>query len=200
MAEPETGGQSGIPASPSDTALRIASRAETPLDIGRSAAEIYAYLADFTRHHEWFHTYLSVEALDVGSPRVGSRFRVQQKQDLRWDKLAFTTIADREGFDFTSEMQVTALEPSRHVAWHTEAETGPFSGNWEFRLDAITERITTVRLRGHLTSPSAAIAELIDTLQRLGYPLDVVQRQVDRAMHNVRTILEGRVRHPGGTV
>jgi len=75
----------------------LLSHAETPLDIGRSAEDVYAYLADFGRHVEWAHTYLSIEPPLPGPLGPGSRLVVHEKQDLRWDKRPFTTIGDWSG-------------------------------------------------------------------------------------------------------
>lgn len=184
----------GVPVSWLEQSLDVLSRAETPLDIGRTAAEIYAYLADFPQHVDWAHTYLAVETLTPSSTRLGSRFRVREKQDLRSDKLPYTTIADREGLEYVSEIEVTALEPHRRIAWRSEVEEQPFSAHWEFLLEPVSESITTVRMRALLTSSREAREAWIEDLRARGYPLDIIARQVDRAMHNIRTILEDRVK------
>lgn len=186
----------GIPVSWLDQGLDLLSQVETPLDIGRPASAIYAYLADFTRHHEWAHTYITVEVLSRGPTRVGSRFRVIEKQDWRSDKLPYSTIVDREGVDYVSQVEVTALEPNQRIAWRSHVAQHPFSGSWKLMLRPVTESITTVRLRGRLSSPKGALEHLMKELQAQGYPLDVFARQVDRAMHNLRAILEGRAHPP----
>lgn len=195
----------GIPLRSLQQSIDILCGAETPFDVSRPAGDIYAYLADFTWHTEWAHTYLSVEALDPGPSRVGSRFRVREKQDLRWDKLACTTIADREGPEYTTEIEVTALDSDERIAWRSESPGGPFgpefgsfAGQWELVLAPVGEAVTTLRMRGRLSGPERAMEKVITDLQARGYPLDILARQVDRAMHNIRTILEGRARPPGG--
>lgn len=173
----------------------LATRAETPLDIGRSAESVYDYLSDFTRFPEWAHTCLAIEPEGVSAAAVGARFQLREKQDLRWDKRPFTSIADREGQDYTTELELTALEPSTRVAWRTVFRGGPLDGvegEWQFVLEPVDESITTLRMRVRLGgAPEVTEAFVVDLLQR-GYPVDVIQRQVDRAMHNLRTILEGR--------
>ena len=196
MAEHGTGAQSGL-AYWLDQSLEVLSRGETPLDIGRPAAEIYAYLADFGRHPEWAHTYLGIEALTPGPTRAGSRYRVQEKQDLRSDKLPYTTIADREGVSYVSELEVTILEPDRRIAWRSAVHGPPFSAEGGLVLEPVTDAITTVRMRLRLTASQDGIRQWMLDLQAWGYPLDIIARQVDRAMHNLRTILEGRARRPG---
>lgn len=195
----------GIPLPSLQQSIDILCGAETPFDISRPAGDIYAYLADFTRHTEWAHTYLAVEALGPDSTRVGSRFRVREKQDLRWDKLAYTTIADREGPEYTTEIEVTALDPDERIAWRSKSPGGPFgprlgsfTGQWEFVLVPVSEAVATLRMRARLSGPERAIKKVIEDLQARGYPLDILARQVDRAMHNIRTILEGRAQPPGG--
>jgi hypothetical protein len=178
---------------PVDVALLA--HAETPLDIGRSAADIYAYLADFARQAEWAHTYLSVQQATPAPPRVGSTLFVREKQDLRWDKRPHTTIADRGGPTYTTALAVTALERARRVAWRTHYEGGPLDGvrgDWEFLLEPVLEEITIVRFRADLLEPQGTLIAFGETLLRTGHPLDVLARQVDRALHNIRTILEGR--------
>src|SRR2546423_473574 len=90
--------------------LELLSRAETPLDIGRPATEVYAYLADFARHIEWAHTFLAVERASTGKLKPGARLLIRERQDLRWDKRPFTTIADREGATYTTDVEISALE------------------------------------------------------------------------------------------
>jgi uncharacterized membrane protein len=179
-----------------DQSLEVLSRGETPLDIGRPAAEIYAYLADFPRHPEWAHTYLSIEPLTPGPPRVGSRYRVREKQDLRSDKLPYTTVAHREGVDYVSELEVIALELNQRIGWRSQVQGGPFSAEGAFVLEPVTDVITTVRMRMRLTGAQEQIRSWMLDLQARGYPLDIIARQVDRAMHNLRTILEGRAKRP----
>jgi hypothetical protein len=173
----------------------LLAHAETPLDIGRSIAEIHAYLADFTRHVEWAHTYLSVELLTPGPVRLGSRLKIREKQDFRWDKRPFTTIADRGGPTYTTAVEISALEPDRRIAWKTNYQADPLDdvrGEWEFLLEPITDVITTVRLRAALIGPDKVLAAYGAGLLHEGHPVDILARQVDRAMHNIRAILEGR--------
>jgi uncharacterized protein YndB with AHSA1/START domain len=173
----------------------LVARAETPLDIGRSAEEAYAYLADFGRHVEWAHTYLSVEP-PIDSPlRVGSRLVVHEKQDLRWDKRPRSTIADRPGPEHTTLVEIVTLEPERRIGWATRYQGGPLdsvNGEWEFVLEPVDDAITTVRFRATLLGPREVLSAYGADLLRRGYPVDILARQVDRAMHNIRTILEGR--------
>lgn len=175
--------------------VELLSHAETPLDVGRPAADAFPYLADFTRHGEWAHTYLTVTRLDPSPLRHGSQLIVTEKQDLRWDKLPFTTLADRDGPTYTTLVEITALEPDRRIAWRTLYEGGPLNGvrgEWEFALNPVSDAITTVRFRAALLGPNEALAGYGAALLREGRLVDILARQVDRAMHNIRVILEGR--------
>jgi hypothetical protein len=175
--------------------VALLSHAETPLDIGRSAADIYAYLADFTRHVEWAHTYLSVEVSGDAPLRVGSLLRVSERQDLRWDKRPRTTIGDREGRDYTTTLEIAALNPAHRIGWGTLYVGGPLDGvrgEWELVLEPVLEAITIVRFRADLLEPTYALVAFGEALLAEGHPIDVLARQVDRAAHNIRTILEGR--------
>ena len=175
--------------------VALLSHAETPLDIGRPASDIYAYLADFSRQVEWAHTYLAVEALAAGPLRVGSQLVIREKQDLHWDKGAYTIIADRAGPTYATHVEVAALEPARRIAWRTRYEGGPLDGvrgEWAFVLEPVDDAITVVRFRAAWLGPESTLAAFGLELLRQGCPVDVLARQVDRAMHNIRTILEGR--------
>ncbi|SRR6266545_3501416 len=173
----------------------LLSHAETPLDIGRSAEDVYAYLADFGRHVEWAHTYLSIEPPLPGPLGPGSRLVVHEKQDLRWDKRPFTTIGDRPGATYANRVEVTVVEPNARVAWRSLYEGGPLAmvhGEWELIFEAVDQAITKVRFRAALLEPEPVLQAFGHHLLLDGHPLDVLARQVDRAMHNIRTILEGR--------
>ena len=162
------------------------------MDVGRPAAEIYAYLTNFDHLPEWSHT---CESIEPGADRpvaVGTQLSASELQDLRWDKPPLGEIADRVGLRYHSRLTITALEPGQRIAWEARTEPELFSARWLFRLETIREQITMVRLSGELTSDEPCRLSLIAALQRWAYPLDVIQRQVDRAMHNLRTILEGR--------
>src|SRR5438067_10669374 len=99
--------------------IDLLSRAETALDIGRPAAVVYAYLADFARHIEWAHTYIAVEPMSTGELGSGSRLLIREKQDLRWDKRPFATIVAREGAIYETELEITGLDPDRHISWRS---------------------------------------------------------------------------------
>lgn len=175
--------------------MDLLSHAETPLDIGRSAADVYTYLATFPRHLEWAHTYLAVEPLDAGPLRVGSQLLIHEKQDLHWDKRPCTIIADRDGPTYTARLEITTLDPASRIGWRTLYEGGPLEGvhgEWAFVLEPVDDGITVVRFRAALLGPEDAMIGFGTDLLRRGYPVDVLARQVDRAMHNIRTILEGR--------
>src|SRR5437588_693105 len=88
-----------------------------------------------------------------------------------------------------------SLEAGRRISWSTRFQGGPLdgvSGEWEFVLEPVEARITTVRFRAALLGPREVRAGYGADLLRRGYPVDILARQVDRAMHNIRTILEGR--------
>jgi len=182
-----------------DQALHVLTRAETVLDIGRSTEDIFFYIANVTRHVDWAHTYLAVEPLATEAPKAGLRFRVQQKQDLRWDKLPFTTVAGRSGADYTTELEVVEVTPHTRLAWRGQVLGEPFVNEWglfltevEVVLEPISERIATVRMRTRLDGSHQALVDWLESLRGRGWPPDVLNRQVDRSMHNLRTILEGR--------
>ncbi len=91
---------------------------EVATEIGRPPADVYRYLADFTRHREWSSARLeSLEPLTGGPLRAGSEFRAQETAPGR----------------VVTMSRVTALEPGRRIAWHSWW-LDRMAVDWEFRL------------------------------------------------------------------
>jgi hypothetical protein len=175
------------------------SRGETSLPILRPAGEIYDFLVQW-QFDAWIHTYRWLDHIIGGWNVTRSRRLVHELQDLRWDKPAWETLfsqqSTREGLRYQSELTVTELRPDELVRWETVAEVELFSAHWQVRLELLSPTQTMVRFNVNLTSSEACRLELIGALQRWAYPLDVIQRQADRSMHNLRAILEGRASEP----
>src|SRR5581483_9152650 len=73
---------------------------EVATEIARPPADVYRYLADFTRHREWSSARLeSLELLTGGPLRAGSEFRAQETAPGR----------------VVTMSRVTALEPGRRI-------------------------------------------------------------------------------------
>jgi uncharacterized protein YndB with AHSA1/START domain len=64
--------------------------------------EVFAYLADFSRHHEWSPTPLRIEAETEGPVRAGSRFR---------------GVGQTRGADIESTVEVTEVDAPRRLAF-----------------------------------------------------------------------------------
>ncbi|MCA1726769.1 MAG: SRPBCC family protein [Actinobacteria bacterium] len=77
------------------------SRAHSVVVPGRPE-EVFAYLADFSRHAEWSPTPLRIEPEDEGPLRVGSRFR---------------GIGQTRGKDVASTVEVIEVEPPGRLSF-----------------------------------------------------------------------------------
>jgi len=83
--------------------------------IAAEPQHVFDYLADFTRHPEWAGDDLTVELVDDGPTRLGSRFRSDGKQmGLRRDELV-----------------VTRYEPPRHLEFESLGDEGQFRNAFE---------------------------------------------------------------------
>src|SRR5579862_9726045 len=111
----------GIPAASMAHDIHLVSIAETPLDIGRSAEDVFAYLADFPRHAEWEQTTHSVDPTDPGALAPGVRLRARGDFGPRWDKLPF----GEQGGKTECTIEVTAVDRPRRLAWRTAAVEPP---------------------------------------------------------------------------
>jgi uncharacterized membrane protein len=86
--------------------------------IGAPVEEVYAYLADFTRHAEWDEATVRVEATAPGDAAgVGAEYKAYEALNT------VVKLGDREGFlkdqAGLAKRQVTALVPGERIAWHS---------------------------------------------------------------------------------
>jgi hypothetical protein len=173
--------------------LDVLTRIDGALDIACALPDVRDYLLDFARHVEWAHTYLRVDSPRGGPAVPGQHVRVWERQDLRWDKRPLRPIADCAGADPTTDLEIKSVE-ERRLAWRaTWIDNDGLAGtfiDWIVALEPVTAQITTVRLGGQFGGPRDTLVAWMNRLRAGGYPLDVLQRQADRALHNVRTILE----------
>jgi uncharacterized protein YndB with AHSA1/START domain len=109
-------------------AQSIAMRFENKVTIGRSPAEVFAYLADFENVPTWNYAIVETRTLSEGPVRVGTRYRQVRKLPR----------PSEESF------QVTELEPETRLS--VEGTFGPFPGRFSYFLEAVAEgtRVTNV--------------------------------------------------------
>jgi uncharacterized protein YndB with AHSA1/START domain len=80
------------------------------VQIDRSAAEVFAYLSDVTRHGEWSPTALRVESLEPGRPvAVGVRYR---------------SFGINLGRQFENQLEITELEPPKRFGFTAQTQIG----------------------------------------------------------------------------
>lgn len=83
--------------------IRAVRNYDITVDIDAPAERVWEVMIDVERWHEWTPSITSIERLDSGEFRQGSRVRIKQP------KLAATV------------MTVTRLEPGRSFTWQTRA-------------------------------------------------------------------------------
>lgn len=94
---------------------------EVSIDIDAPAAEVYAYLADFTRHREWSSARITeLKQLTSGPVGVGSEFEAAETAPAK----------------VVTYSRITALEPHRRIAWHAWFRN-LMTVDWEFELAQI---------------------------------------------------------------
>ncbi len=79
---------------------------EVSIDIEAEASEVYAYLADFPRHRDWSSARMTaLKQLTPGPVAVGSEFEASETVPAK----------------LVTRSRITALEPGRRIAWHSES-------------------------------------------------------------------------------
>jgi uncharacterized protein YndB with AHSA1/START domain len=93
------------------------------LQIDRSPADVYAYLADFTKHPEWSPKPYSVEILTDGPIGVGTKLR--SKGELPGSKKAHD-----------NEVTVTAADPGKKLAFTAVEDGQTFVNTFDLTANA----------------------------------------------------------------
>ncbi|MDX1616963.1 MAG: SRPBCC family protein [Candidatus Promineifilaceae bacterium] len=128
--------------------------------------KVYEYLCDFTRHTEWNHQPTEITKISEGPFDVGTIYRAQEQPPNQgpWigrkiDEIVLRRIAGR-GY---TEAEITALEPSRRLAWTAAfpLKKGGYwmKADWEIVLES-QNGATRVRQRYHW-KPQLEIAKLV---------------------------------------
>ncbi|HEV8535969.1 MAG TPA: SRPBCC family protein [Candidatus Limnocylindria bacterium] len=78
---------------------------------------VYAYVADFLRHPEWSPDDMKIESQTPGPSRVGSRFKA---------------VGTLQGKRNSSELEITAMEPSRRIVFTATDKSGPIFHTFTF--------------------------------------------------------------------
>src|SRR5688572_22658898 len=84
-------------------------RYEASIEINRTLEDVFAYVADLTRHPEWAANELRIEPIAGETSRPGARFRSRGRQG---------------GFDVINELTVTIYEPPARFAFEAAGKEG----------------------------------------------------------------------------
>jgi uncharacterized membrane protein len=138
----------------------------TSVAIARSPEDVFAYIADFTRHPEWQEALVSVTVETEGPTRVGTHV-------LHRRKVGPMTVATMS--------EITAYEPPRVVSFR--GIDGPVRGTGSQRVEPAGEvsRVSfEMDLEGH------GLGKLMLPMARRQ-----AERQVVASHEKLKTILEG---------
>jgi hypothetical protein len=125
------------------------------VEIDRSAAEVFAYVADLTRHGEWSPAELRIEPLAPGRPvKVGSQYR------------SFGTTMGRP---FENLVEITELKPDEQFGFSAQTEKfGTFRHTF-----VLTKVLTGVRVDRIIDAPKSGLVSAL----RNRFILDPRQRK-----------------------
>ena len=103
---------------------QVTTRVTTP----RSPEEAYAYLVDFDNQAEWRFDVLASERTGGETGQVGARYRQRVKQGRK---------------EVDSDVELTAAEPHRRVAFRTLGGPVTVSDVWKLETDGGGTRVDT---------------------------------------------------------
>ena len=142
------------------------------VQVARKPEEVFAYVADFTRHSEWANSKLAIKKVSDGATGVGSKFHSDQ---------------DFRGKDVSAEITVTTYDnPStlRFVAAEKEIDfehTFTFKPSGDGTLVTRTNRPTPSRMSG----AKKAISSLMLPLFK-----GAIQKDMNTTLDNLKRAME----------
>lgn len=115
--------------------------ADFSIQIKARPEDLFAYVADFTKHPEWSPDDMKMEALTPGPTRVGSKFKAE---------------GTLQGKRNPSEVVVTAYDPPRRLAFTATDARAPLQHTFTF-----TPKDGGTWVNRHLEPPSALIGKIL---------------------------------------
>jgi len=117
---------------------------ETSTVIQSPPQAVYEYLLDFTRHPEWVANLSKVTKVSAGAIGVGTVFHARESAPpvsflRKLNMMRFFIAGLIGGVKPYSEAEITALEPSKRLAWQAGLRKGHGWFNraeWEISLQA----------------------------------------------------------------
>jgi uncharacterized membrane protein len=128
---------------------------ETTIDIDASPARVWAVMSDIERWHEWTASIRSVERLDEGPIRIGSRARVKQPK-LAASVFEVTTWNPDRGFDWVTRSPGLQGLGRHLITPHMSGSrvtlsvtfSGPLAGIVAFFFGGLTDRYIRMEAEG----------------------------------------------------
>ena len=155
------------------------------IEVAAPIEQVYDYLADFTRHHEWAQTVEPLELIQPGElSGVGAQYRSVPGPRASTGQPPHRKVAQR--LQARPVVEVQERSRPRRIAW--EARVAPRLGlraEWAFDLTPHGEGQTTVTQTLVLHQPA-----LFDWLwQRFG-AVEKARAQWQQSLRQLKTVLE----------
>ena len=128
---------------------------ETTIEIAALPSRVWAVISDIERWHEWTASITSVQRLDDGPIRIGSKARVKQPK-LAGSVFEVTTWNPERGFDWVTKspgiqgLGRHVIEPTARGSRVTLSVTfsGPLTGFVALFFGGLTERYIEMEADG----------------------------------------------------
>jgi hypothetical protein len=147
-------------------------RTESPMTIGSSVSQVWAYLCDVGRWPEWAPTVLACRVAGGASLQPGSRVEQRAKGVL--------------GFSRGRSQQVTVVEAPRSMAF--AGPMGTSAARWGMELRPIADELTDAKMWVEVD-----VAGIMRALPRRALTARI-QRVSDREMEAIKGAVEGAPR------
>lgn len=158
------------------------------IHINRPVEQVYAYLADFSRHPEWAQTLVRVEQVKAGDANgVGAQYVAHERQRMQADRRPYAALT--KGMLVRTWSEVHDVAPNQRIAWHAHAIPNlGIKADLAFELAPMADAGTLLSERIHMFQP--ALLTFFFKLMFGRQVGDKFHAQADAGLHNIKTILE----------
>jgi uncharacterized protein YndB with AHSA1/START domain len=144
-------------------------RMEWNLHVDRSPEDVYAYLADFSKHGEWSPKPFSIEPISGGPTAVGSTFA-----SVGW------IPGDK---DHANTVEVTAADPGKVLTFVAHDKGGDFTNSFELSTEGSGTQVHRIM---DMPPPTGAM-KLVMPMARAFIVKPAVQKGLDLLKTNLES-------------